>query len=498
MIDTGSAVEVPAEALSNPALLFLYYRIDQILGIRAAGEALIKLNEYIEKSCGASFVENPSVFNNLLSNREQIYEISKFLTVNETYFFREGVHFELLARFLPELAKLNRPIQICSAASSIGCEAYSIAMLLDYHAKKGGGFDFEIDAFDINGEAIETARNARYPENALRGDGSAWKYIMDSYLIRENGEFTVTQNIREKVRFFTHNIMNSLDRRYDVVFFRNALIYFSSQNRLTVLDNLAETLFNNGFLFLGVSETASVNHPLLKELHSSDAFYFQKISNAVNYDPPDYKKNAHRTPEKIVHNLTAQKGTYVSEKTVQPKREELQITGGEIAAILETEEGKPNAKKNLDALANETAGILSGGELAACVLYFLNIQDFNSAEIVLSRLEERSTGAFTRFLRGEYFFLAGSVKEAEHFYNEAAVRDREFWPAFYRIASLSEEGNRTRYEYKIKKAIESIEMGRELKYECFMGGFSPDYFLKILEKKLTKTKDESLEYNIGR
>jgi chemotaxis protein methyltransferase CheR len=44
--------------------------------------------------------------------------------------------------------------------------------------------------------------------------------------------------------------------------------------------------------------------------------------------------------------------------------------------------------------------------------------------------------------------------------------------------------NRTLYEYKLKKAIESIELGKDLHYESFIGGFSPDYFRQILEKKL--------------
>ena len=76
-------------------------------------------------------MENPAAYEHLLNSREQIFEISKFLTINETYFFREGVHFDLLVRLLPQLAKLNRPLRIWSAATSIGCEAYSIAMLLD-------------------------------------------------------------------------------------------------------------------------------------------------------------------------------------------------------------------------------------------------------------------------------------------------------------------------------------------------------------------------------
>ncbi len=117
VLDT--AVDVPAQALSNPALLFLYHRIEQILGIKTEYDALFKLNEYIEFTCGASFIENPAVFEYLLTSREQIYIIAKYLTVNETYFFREDAHFNLLSELLPELIKLDRPLQICSAAVSM-------------------------------------------------------------------------------------------------------------------------------------------------------------------------------------------------------------------------------------------------------------------------------------------------------------------------------------------------------------------------------------------
>ena len=165
MISAEATVDIPEKVLANPALLYLYHRVEQILGIRAEIEGLLKLNAYLEKCCGASFIENPAAHEYLLTSRERIFEISDLLTVNETYFFREGVHFNLLASFLPELAKLKRPIQVCSAATSIGCEAYSIAMLLDYHAGNGLDFDFTVDAFDISAKAIETAKNGRYTAN---------------------------------------------------------------------------------------------------------------------------------------------------------------------------------------------------------------------------------------------------------------------------------------------------------------------------------------------
>jgi chemotaxis protein methyltransferase CheR len=66
------------------------------------------------------------------------------------------------------------------------------------------------------------------------------------------------------------------------------------------------------------------------------------------------------------------------------------------------------------------------------------------------------------------------------------VLDGGFWPAYYRVSSLAEEGNRTRYEYRLKKALESMEKGDGKGYEIFIGGFSPDYYRRILERKLAE------------
>jgi chemotaxis protein methyltransferase CheR len=174
-------------------------------------------------------------------------------------------------------------------------------------------------------------------------------------------------------------------------------------------------------------------------------------------------------------------------KHVKPKTE-LPVDCGEIAAILETDEGQPNAEKTLKILAGGENGpevSLSGAELAASALYFLGVQDFNSADRVLLYLEKLNAGVFTRFLRGEYHFLQGSAEEAWRCFEDAAGKEKAFWPAFYRLASLSAQGNPARYVYKIKKACESLELGIGFHYECFLGGFSPDYYRWILEKKVT-------------
>jgi chemotaxis protein methyltransferase CheR len=491
-------VTAPEEIRMNPALLYLYYRIINSLGIKSTYESLKNLNEYLENYCGASFIEDPEAFENILESRVEIFEISKLLTINETYFFREGVHFNVLVNLLPQLVKENRSLRVLSAATSIGCEAYSIAMLLDYHSKNGKKFDFEIDAIDINPGVIETAGNRRYTTNTLRSDSAAWKYILDLYLVQDGSEYTISNEIAGKVNFFTHNIMNKINKKYDVIFFRNTMIYFTPKTRLDAIDNITNALVDNGYLFLGVSETYSVMHPLLVNKNLLDAFFFQKNSETITTGSvikesrnSGHLSNTDRRGDKPDMNASGYNLSNITKPAfIQQKNFTLKspVNCTEIKSILEAEEGQTNAVMICRILTNSDGALsyyLSGSELAAAIVYLLNIQDYNNAGLVLSYLEKCNNGAITMFLRGEYFMLTDDIKSAEQFYENSAGKDKAFWPAFYRAASLAADGNPTRYKYKLEKARDSLELGRNFHYECLMSGFSPDYFERILLKKLT-------------
>ena len=497
---TPSAVsyEVPKEVLESPALLFLFYRIEQILGIRAGSDSLIKLNGYLEANCGSTFIENPAAYEYLLTSREQIFSISKFITVNETYFFRESAHFDLLSELLPEIIRVNKSLQVCSAATSIGCEAYSLAMFFDYYKNNGFDFDFSIDAFDISEQVIETAKAGRFTPNTLRGDISSWKKILNSYLIIDNNEYVIPDNIRKNIRFFNHNIMRGLENTYDIIFFRNSLIYFSQRNRYYVINNLVESLNNNGLLFFGISETASAKHPFLSNRYLQEVFYFQKTRTPSMLEKlPDnclrkFDNTAFPVLDLLSDSKQYNKTSFNDVKTnyVDKNSNELLVNFNEVTQILKKDEGKNNAENLIRMISkNEYPFQLSGSLITAGAIYLLNTEDFEGADKIIALLEEKDSKCYAKFLRGEYYFLQGKGSEAEKYFQEAAIRDKCFWPAFYRIQSLASDGNRIRYEYKIKKALESISLLQNLgsekpEYECFIGGFSPDYFRRILEKKL--------------
>lgn len=530
---------------SDPVLLFLDRRIEEILGIKAAPEALLKVKESL-----GSPQTDLDAYNNLFSSPAGISAVARLVTINETYFFRESVHFKLLMRrFMPQFAKLSRTIRICSAAASTGCEAYSLAMLMDFYARgkelflpdpdisasvRGIPFTYGIDAFDVNPDVIKYAQNGRYTNNTLREDGAEWRFILDLYLKNDNKEYIIAPFLREKVNFFTHNIMKGINGHYDLIFFRNALIYFSQENRLKILNYLVNALTEGGFLILGVSETSSIEHPMLENIAMPGVFYFRKkaankraragdtdnvVSVVEKPESPDHVESPNRrtiadrrtaedrrtatsTDRRVSadRRTAAERRTAVDRRTTEDRRTaadhgsivERRTTAARssrpnmqgVIALLEREEGRANAKHVEEAL--EQAGQAAEDELAAAAITFLGAEKFGPAGRTILALEKTNNSAAASFLRGEYCYLHNDTAAAEEKYREASMKDSAFWPAFYRMGSLAAGGNRTRYEYKIKKALESMDAGKEFHYEVFIGGFSPDYYRRILERKLTE------------
>lgn len=178
------------------------------------------------------------------------------LTTNETYFFRETAHFDLLAR---ELSR-GRPqaLAVWSAAASFGDEAYSLAMLLaDLQQQGAVGADWSVLGTDISDRVLRSASAAIFPAERLRNVSPE---RLKRYCLRGEGEseglVQVQERLRQRVRFGQLNLCQTLDGvgPFDVVFLRNVLIYFDAPTKQDVVERVLARLRPGGLFFIGTAE----------------------------------------------------------------------------------------------------------------------------------------------------------------------------------------------------------------------------------------------------
>ena len=189
--------------------------------------------------------------------RERIVDA---MTTNETMWFRDRYPFEILTNtILPELSsQRGRGLRIWSAACSSGQEPYSISMTLqEYLASRPGALpnNIQIIATDISPTMLREASTAQYDKMSITRGMSDDR--VKRFFIQQGDRWEVRPEIRNRVSFRELNLMQSYAPlgKFDIVFCRNVLIYFSSDLKKDILTRMAQTLNPRGYLFLGGSES---------------------------------------------------------------------------------------------------------------------------------------------------------------------------------------------------------------------------------------------------
>jgi len=184
------------------------------------------------------------------------------MTTNETLWFRDEYPFELLKkRILAEFKGQRTPLKIWSAASSSGQEPYSIAMAIyEYQQANPGAFPggVQIIGTDISNTMLDHCKYAHYDSLALSRGLSAERK-KQFFETSDNGMLKVKDVIKNMVSFRQLNLLNSysLMGRFDLVFCRNVLIYFSPELKTKIISQIHGSLNNGRYLFLGASESLS-------------------------------------------------------------------------------------------------------------------------------------------------------------------------------------------------------------------------------------------------
>ena len=196
----------------------------------------------------------------------ELYHMIDVVSTNKTDFFREPPHFEVMnSRVLPELAARpgdrghNRKLQVWSAGCSTGQEPYTLAMVLQEFCCKHPQLDYEILATDISTQALTAAGEAIYTDEVVAPVPTVLRH---KYLMKGKGQqqgfHRVVPELRQKVRFQRLNFMDrdfGLDRKMDIIFCRNVIIYFDRPTQQKLFEKFYRQFTPGGFLFTGHSES---------------------------------------------------------------------------------------------------------------------------------------------------------------------------------------------------------------------------------------------------
>ena len=203
----------------------------------------------------------PAMMKRLSMDSSLRQRIMDAMTTNETSWFRDVYPFDVLKELLlPELAqKKPSQLKIWSAACSTGQEPYSISMTVhEYHMSKPGSLAanaVQILGTDISPTVLANARTGAYEGVSVSRGLSVER--KQRYFRQVGDSWQLIDDIKKRVSFREFNLMQNytLLGRFDIIYCRNVLIYFSTELKRDILSRMAKALNPGGYLVLGGSES---------------------------------------------------------------------------------------------------------------------------------------------------------------------------------------------------------------------------------------------------
>ncbi|ABK43990.1 MCP methyltransferase, CheR-type [Magnetococcus marinus MC-1] len=458
--------------------------IKQRTGLQLDNDSL--LFKLVQQGCLAHRCTVPAFLLRLEQDREIFYELINRLTINETYFYRESEHLQLLIEhLLPPLLNQQRsePIRILSVGCSSGEEPYSIAMALTERFGPDQAHLFRLQGCDIDTTVLQRARQGQYGSFSFR--------LLDPQLKARYFEplpeqqFQIKPVIAQQVNFSLLNLMDanypSMLHGQDIIFFRNVSIYFDQQHRREIQSKLRDLLNFGGALVAGSAETLPNDFGLLTLEQWGGCFFFRKgksqaaeeavelwhglslSSPSHSWRPQDEALSWRGLTEiaeedeplpplfSLDDELLLREETLLPEGNGEPERIAVPSMDQLVALLKEKRYG--------EALAGvELACAQGGGQIQAELLrlkgaVLLNQRQFVQAELALKgALQQDEWSLDALLLLGQTARWQGQTKQAIAWFQKAVYLDPSHWLAHYFLAELyaiEQQSSLAQREYRL-------------------------------------------------
>jgi chemotaxis protein methyltransferase CheR len=263
------AVDCPGGLNSlSPATFARFARfITAELGIKMPESKLTMVQSRLlrrVRDLGMQCVEQYAEYFFASSQQEERQHFIDAITTNKTDFFREPQHLVFLRDVvLPETVRTAGRYPLRFKAWSAGCssgeEPYTLAMVLAHFSSAMPTFDFAVLGTDVSARVLSRARSGVYQEAQVL---PVPLELRRKYLLRSRHSSErlarVVPELRGKVSLHQLNLMDDdypIKDVFDVVFFRNVLIYFDKHIQEAVINKICRNLAPGGYLFVGHSES---------------------------------------------------------------------------------------------------------------------------------------------------------------------------------------------------------------------------------------------------
>jgi chemotaxis protein methyltransferase CheR len=189
-------------------------------------------------------------------------EVIDAMTTNETLWFRDNHPYRILEEIIfPGFVEKNdgRQMKIWSAACSTGQEPYSMSIIADEFKKKNPGklrAGIKITATDISPTVLDLAKKGEYEMLAL-GRGLSQERLKSYFSQASEKTWQIKPELKKDIDFRSLNLLDRYTAlgRFDLIFCRNVLIYFSPELKRDILTRMHQVLAPSGYLVLGASES---------------------------------------------------------------------------------------------------------------------------------------------------------------------------------------------------------------------------------------------------
>jgi chemotaxis protein methyltransferase CheR len=268
--------------------------------------------KFLEEACGIVLGENKqylvsSRLNKILSHHrisgliELVQRMSQpgntglreavidAMTTNETLWFRDIYPFDVLKNIiLPEFQKKypGQRFRLWSAACSSGQEPYSLSMAIEEFKQSNPmslSAGAQIVSTDISPTMLESAKKGEYEALAM-GRGLSPERLKKFFDEKEKNHWVIKPPIRARVDFQAINLMDNygLLGKFDVIFCRNVLIYFSADLKIDILRRMHKVLRPGGYIFLGASEALNGLSDCYQMIQCNPGILYKAVNQPVN------------------------------------------------------------------------------------------------------------------------------------------------------------------------------------------------------------------------